>query len=276
MSTRVQEARPDEAYRAIGILDSGVGGLTVLREMEKLLPGERLIYVGDTARMPYGPRPVSQVRRYALEMITFLRHQDVKLIVVACNSAAAAGLSHYQRLCAEPVLGVIEPGVREALARTSNGRIGVIGTAGTIGSGAYESTLRRLDPGVAVFSKACPLFVLLVENDLLDTEEALGAARQYLAPLVEAEIDVLILGCTHYPLMEDLIRQIVGPEVTLVNSARAIAASVASVLDASGTVNPLPGGEPRQHFFVTGRPGPFEEVGGRLLGREIRAYAVQL
>ncbi len=264
------------AHRAIGVIDSGVGGLTVVREISRRLPRESVIYFGDTARMPYGPRSYEEVRRFTFEMIAFLKHQEIKMLVVACNSATAAGLSAYQAECEQPVLGVIEPGVRAALAQSRNGKIGVIGTVGTINSSEYEKALRRNNGELQIFSKACPLFVLLVENNLVDTPEAEKVAYEYLTPLVSKGIDALILGCTHYPLMEGLIHKVAGPAVNLINSAQEIAADVEAILNANGMNNPLDSEDPRYRFFVSGSPEPFEEVGAKLLKREIKAYQVKL
>ncbi|MGM0652235.1 MAG: glutamate racemase [Bacillota bacterium] len=265
-----------EAHKAIGVIDSGVGGLTVVKEISRRLPQERIIYFGDTARMPYGPRSYSDVRRFAFEMIEFLNHQGVKMLVVACNSATAAGLSAYQANCEQPVLGVIEPGVRSAIGRSKSGRIGVIGTVGTINSSEYEKALHKKNINLHVVSKACPLFVLLVENNLVETPEARKVAQEYLAPFVEENIDALILGCTHYPLMEALIQEVVGPSVKLINSAEEIAAEVESILVDNKMANPLDSDGARYRFFVSGGPEPFEEVGAKLLNREIKAYQVKL
>ena len=187
-----------ERNQAIVLLDSGVGGLTVAKEIFCQLPWERIVYFGDTARMPYGPRPHSEVRGYARQIIRFLETQDIKLAIVACNSATAAGLPNYQAEFGLPIIGVIEPGVRAALKHTRTKRIGVIGTAGTVASRAYEQSIHRLDPSVEVFSQACPLFVLIVENGLVDTPEAQRVAEEYLRPMQANGVDVLILGCTHY------------------------------------------------------------------------------
>ncbi len=262
------------AYKAIGILDSGVGGLTVMQEIYRLLPGESIVYFGDTARMPYGPRSHEEVRRFTLEIIEFLQTQEIKLLVVACNSATAAGLPCYQQRTNLPVIGVIEPGVKAALDYTRNSRIGVIGTTGTINSSAYQTALKSHRPDLHVTSRACPLFVLLVENDLVDSPEAERVAREYLDPFREADIDTLILGCTHYPLMSGLIQQVVGPRVHLVSSASATAGQVREILISQKLLNPLPYEQPRHRFFVSGIPAGFEQVGSKLLKREVKAYQV--
>lgn len=265
-----------DSHKAIGVIDSGVGGLTVVREISKHLPHESIVYFGDTARMPYGPRCYDEVRGFVFEMLEFLKHQEIKMVVVACNSATAAGLSSYQENIDLPVLGVIEPGVRAALASSRNRRIGVIGTVGTINSREYERALRKKNGSLHIVSKACPLFVLLVENNLVATPEAIKVAHEYLDPLVADEIDALILGCTHYPLMSDLIQEVVGPDIQLVNSAKEIAAEVEEILGGNANFNLLSNCEPRFRFFVSGNPKPFEEVGSKLLQRVVKAYQVQL
>jgi len=206
------------AYKAIGILDSGVGGLTVFQEIIRQLPHEKIIYFGDTARMPYGPRPDEEVRRFALQIIDFFAEPG--------GQDGRRGLQHGHGGGAFPLPGPLRhsrrgrdrTGVRAALTYTRSGRIGVIGTAGTIRSSAYQKALQEARPDVHIIAKACPLFVLLVENDLVHTPEAEQVAEVYLAPFREAAVDTLILGCTHYPLMSDLIQSTVGPQVQLVNS----------------------------------------------------------
>ncbi|HHX86668.1 MAG TPA: glutamate racemase [Firmicutes bacterium] len=265
-----------DAFKAIGILDSGVGGLTVLQEIYRQLPDERIVYFGDTARMPYGPRSPEEVRRFALEIVNFLQTQEIKLLVVACNSATAAGLPYYQQSIDLPVVGVIEPGVRAALSYTRNCRVGIIGTAGTISSSVYQSALKSHNPNIKIFSRACPLFVLLVENDLVDTPEAEKVAGEYLDPFREAGIDTLILGCTHYPLMSGLIQQVIGPQVRLVSSAEETAVQVNQILTSRQLLNPLPGGRRSHRFFVSGAPAGFEALGSKLLKRRVKAYQVLL
>ena len=266
----------NNAHKAIGVIDSGVGGLTVVKEISRRLPHESIVYFGDTARMPYGPRPYEEVREFVFQMIEFLQHQEIKMVVVACNSATAAGLTYYQQACDLPVVGVIEPGVRAALAQSSSGRIGVIGTVGTISSSEYSRALLKNNSDLNIFAKACPLFVLLVENNLVDTPEAKKVAHEYLDPLVQENIDTLILGCTHYPLMSKLIQEVVGPEVRLINSGEEIAAEVEVILSESGLQNPLNTDNPRYRFFVSGSPANFEDVGSKLLQRRIKTYQVML
>ncbi len=226
--------------------------------------------------MPYGPRAHEEVRNFGRQIIRFLETQDVKMVIVACNSAAAAGLPHYQAEFSLPVIGVIEPGVRAALRHTRTKRIGVIGTAGTIASGAYEETLRRLNPQVTIISQACPLFVLLVENDMVDTPEALRVAEEYLKPLRAADVDVLILGCTHYPLMTNVLQKVMGPDVKLISSADETAGEARSVLRTLALNQATGNGATRHRFFVSGNPLPFTEIGRKLLCRPIEAYQVIL
>ncbi|MDY6826588.1 MAG: glutamate racemase [Bacillota bacterium] len=265
-----------QAHKAIGVIDSGVGGLTVVKEISRFLPQESIVYFGDTARMPYGPRSYEEVRGFVFEIIDFLQHQEIKMLVVACNSATAAGLSYYQEACDLPVIGVIEPGVRASLARSRNKKIGVIGTVGTINSSEYVKALRAKDDSLEIYARACPLFVLLVENDLVQTPEAKAVSHEYLDPLVEKGIDTLILGCTHYPLMFSLIREVVGPQVELINSAEEIAAEMKRILEETSMLNPLDTGQTRYRFFVSGNPHSFEEIGSKILQQKICAYQVHL
>ncbi len=269
---------PLPSCRAIGVLDSGVGGLTVFQEIARRLPHEKIVYFGDTARMPYGPRSEEEVRGFVLQIIDFLQDQEIKMVVVACNTATAAGLPFYRERCDIPVTGVIEPGVRAALAHTGNNRIGVIGTVGTIRSSAYMKALQEAQPGAAlqIVARPCPLFVLLVENDLIDTPEAEKVAAEYLAPFSESAVDTLILGCTHYPIMSDLIQRTVGPKVKLINSAREVARDVKTILAGQQLLNTHPSADPGYRFFVSGNPKSFEEIALKMLRRRIKAYQVLL
>lgn len=251
--------------RAIGVFDSGVGGLTVLRELCRQIPDEALVYLGDTARVPYGTKSPQTVLRYAREAARFLLAQRVKLLVVACNTASAVALDdlaeHYQL----PVVGVIEPGARRALEVTRSGRIGVIGTEGTVRSGAYDRALRAGRPDVVVHAAACPLFVPLAEEGWCAHEIARLAAREYLAPLLDKGIDTLVLGCTHYPLLKQTLQEVVGPGVELIDSAEETAKAVAAVLDRN-LVRRSPGTAVPTRYFVTDIPDRFERVGGAFLG----------
>lgn len=211
----------------IGIFDSGVGGLTVLKALGERLPGERFLYLGDTARLPYGTKSAHTVQRYALNAANHLRQHDVKLLVVACNTASSYALSALAADSLVPVIGVVEPGVRAALA-TGVRRVGVIGTEGTIRSGAYQQALQRLDPGVEVQARPCPLFVPLAEEGWGDHQVTDLVARQYLQPLLDWGVETLILGCTHYPLLRPSLERVVGARVRLVDSASSLAGAVAS------------------------------------------------
>jgi len=251
--------------RAIGIFDSGVGGLTVLRELRRHLPDEELVYLGDTARVPYGTKSPQTVARYAREAAQFLVGQQVKLLVVACNTASAVAIEDLATLHKLPVIGVIEPGARGALAATRTGRIGVIGTEGTVRSRAYERALCAGDPAVKVFAAACPLFVPLAEEGWAEHQIARLAAAEYLAPLLREQIDTLVLGCTHYPLLKHTLQELVGSTVTLIDSAEETAKTVAALLDARGLVRRQDApGLPR--YFVTDAVERFERVGGAFLG----------
>jgi glutamate racemase len=254
--------------RAIGVFDSGVGGLTVLRELRLQIPDEPLVYLGDTARVPYGTKSSPTVLRYAHEAARFLLAQRVKLLVVACNTASAVALEDLARHYSVPVVGVIEPGARRALEITRNGRIGVAGTEGTIRSGAYERALHAGRPDVVVHVAACPLFVPLAEEGWARHEVARLAAREYLAPLLEAGIDTLVLGCTHYPLLKEMLQEVVGPGVLLVDSAQETAKVVASRLKEHSLLHQAAQLQsPR--YFVTDIPDRFERVGGAFLGEEL-------
>jgi len=238
----------------IGVFDSGVGGLTVVRALTRRLPREPLLYLGDTARLPYGTKSPETVARYTARNVAFLVERGVKAIVVACNSASATALD---TLAAPvPIWGVIQPGAKAALSRSRNRRIGVIATEATILSDAYRRTLLSMDPGVEVFSRACPLFVPLVEEGWEDGSVTREIARRYLEPLREEGVDTLILGCTHYPLLTPTLRAVMGDDVTLVDSASAVAESVAEGL--AELQHRDEDGPPRHHVLVTDSSPSFE------------------
>lgn len=257
--------------RAIGVFDSGVGGLTVLKEMLRLLPGEELVYLGDTARVPYGSKSPATVLRYALEAAAFLVEQRVKMLVVACNTASSVALAELEERFNLPVVGVIEPGARKAVAVSRNRRIGVIGTEGTIASGAYTRAIHALAPEVEVFSAPCPLFVPLAEEGWAEHPVALLTAREYLAPLMDSGIDTLVLGCTHYPLLKKTLRQVLGDRVALVDSAEETSRTVESMLN--GRQLPRQGHPGQPRFFVTDIPTRFVRVGGAFLGHDLNSVA---
>lgn len=262
--------------KAIGIFDSGIGGLTVLKEILAKLPDENIIYLGDTARVPYGIRSAETVTRYSFENTHFLLSQEIKMLVIACNTATAISLEAVKKEFPLPVIGVLEPGARAAVAATKTRRIGVIGTEATIGSNAYEKAIRRLAPDAEVMSLACPLFVPLAEEGWTDNDVAELVAETYLAPLRKAGIDTLVLGCTHYPLLKGVIRKAVGQGITLIDSATETAKEVADVLDklkwrGNGA------GEGIRKFYVTDTPARFEMIGKRFLGdSRLRAEQVKV
>ncbi|MCG3171991.1 MAG: Glutamate racemase [Myxococcota bacterium] len=252
--------------RPIGIFDSGVGGLTVLDAIRRELPGEDLVYLGDTARVPYGTRSARVVARYSWNNACFLRDQNIKLLVVACNTATAMALPLLHERLGLPVLGVIEPGVRMAVELIPEGPLAVIGTRGAMGGGAYNRVLEQVQPGRALTSIPCPLFVPLAEEGLTSGILAAEAVRLYLEPL-RGHVRGVILGCTHYPLLKAEISSFLGPEVVLVDSSTAVAGETARLLARSGlAAGPGKGGE---RYFVTDAPGAFQVVGQRFLGRAI-------
>lgn len=245
-----------------------MGGLTVVREMMSQLPNESIIYFGDTARVPYGPKSPDTVLRYSREITSYLRGEGIKALVVACNTATAHALPALREEFDLPIVGVIEPGARAAADATKTQHVGVIGTAGTIKSGAYEKEIRKLLPDARITAQACALFVPLVEEGWVDTEPTRAIARNYLAPLVTAEIDTLVLGCTHYPLMKTVIGNVVGREVRLIDSAYETAREAGSVLRASGLENTTPN-QARYRFIASDAPDTFLSLGQRFLGSSI-------
>ena len=257
--------------RPVGVFDSGIGGLTVAHEIMRQLPAERIVYFGDTARVPYGPKSPDTVRRYSREIAGYLMSQDVKAIVVACNTATAHALPTLQREQSIPVIGVVEPGARAAVAATRRGDLGVIGTAGTIGSGAYERAIRAIAPDANIVARACPLFVPLVEEGWLNTEPTRLIAREYLGPLRAAGIDTLVLGCTHYPLLKPLIGRILGPDVALIDSAHETAAETARVLASRSLLNDAVPSDTRltHRFIASDAADHFLRLGQRFLGSAI-------
>ncbi|SHN29174.1 glutamate racemase [Cryptosporangium aurantiacum] len=251
----------------IGIFDSGVGGLTVARAVLDQLPNEQLIYVGDTAHVPYGPRPIAEVRRFALEVLDHLVERNVKMLVIACNSASAACLRDARERYDVPVVEVVLPAVRRAVAATRNGRVGVIGTRATVTSGAYQDMFAAA-PDVEVTAVACPEFVSFVERGVTSGRQLLGLTQAYLEPLQRAEVDTLVLGCTHYPLLTGVISLVMGDGVTLVSSADETAKDVYRALTARDLLRGDDAGPPQHEFLATGDPGPFARLGRRFLGPE--------
>ncbi len=256
--------------KAIGIFDSGIGGLTVLKELMAALPLENTIYLGDTARVPYGIRSPETVTRYSFENTQFLLSQEIKMLVVACNTASAVSLDAVKKEFPLPVIGVLEPGARAAAAATRTKKIGIIGTEATIGSGAYERAITRLGPDIQVISKACPLFVPLAEEGWVDNDVAELVSERYLAFFRTSGIDTLVLGCTHYPLLKKVIGKAVGPGITLIDSATETAKEVAVVLDKLKWQRPGQGVAERR-YFVTDTPARFEKLGKLFLGDALLA-----
>jgi glutamate racemase len=254
--------------RPIGVFDSGVGGLTVVRELISLLPGEDIVYFGDTARVPYGTKSAETVVKFAREDLEFLRSRDVKLIVVACNTASSIALPLLADESDIPVLGVLLPGARGAAAATRNNRVAVIGTTATINSGAYEKALHDIFGGLEIMSHACPLFVSLAEEGWVDDDVAFMIAKRYLEPLTGFGADTLVLGCTHYPLLKGVISRVMGDGVVLVDSATETAAEVKDTLASAGLLSGSDsGGE--IYVYLSDIPYRFREVGERFLGRPI-------
>ena len=252
----------------IGVFDSGIGGMTVVRALTHHLPHENIIYFGDTARVPYGPKSQQVVREYALQDTDVLLQHDVKLIVIACNTVSAVALDVVQKRAKVPVVGVILPGAKAAAQATKNKRIGVIGTVGTIFSNAYTNAIRQLDSDIKVFGQPCPLFVSLAEEGWIDHKATELIAKEYLFPLTLEKIDTLVLGCTHYPILRDVIGKVLHQSVTLIDSGEATALIVKNMLtdlklNNSSTL------KPNLQFFVSDVPHKFTEIGERFLGTKL-------
>ena len=258
----------------IGVFDSGIGGLTVAHEVIRQLPHESVLYFGDTARVPYGPKSPDTVRRYSREIASFLQEEGVKSIVIACNTATAHALNVLRDEFEMPVIGVVEPGARAAVAATKEGRIGVIGTVGTVKSGAYERAIRVIDPDVVITARACPLFVPLVEEGWTDHEATRLIAHEYLEPLIAADIDTLVLGCTHYPLLKPLLREVLGNDVRLIDSAEETAAETARTL-AAADISAPPDADPTYRFVASDDPLQFLQLGQRFLGDTIEGVEIR-
>lgn len=253
---------------SIGVFDSGVGGLTVVREMIRYLPEEKIVYFGDTARVPYGIKSKETVIRFSIENVLFLLKHNVKLICVACNTVSSFALPVIKSHFRVPIVGVISPGVREAVYATRNKRIGVIGTRGTIKSCSYQQEIEQLSPDVEVTALECPLFVPFVEEGWLSGEVVMDVAREYLEPLKKAKVDTVILGCTHYPLLKPVIKEVMGKGVRLIDSARQVAIEVKRILSAEGLLS-------RKHtrkshsFYVSDNPEWFSDLARSFLGARI-------
>lgn len=259
----------------IGIFDSGVGGLTVARAILDQLPHEPILYLGDTARAPYGPRPLAEVRAFSLEMLDYLVDQGVKVLVIACNSASAAMLRDARERYSIPVIEVIQPAARRAAAATRNGKVGVIGTRATIESKAYDDAFAAA-PHISLISEACPRFVELVERGETSGSEVLKVAHEYLDPLVKEEIDTLVLGCTHYPLLTGVISYVMGDGVTLVSSAEETAKDLYRLLSSHNLLRDASLAAPSHRFECTGDPDDFAHLGRRFLGPEVTSVSRRL
>lgn len=274
MNPSPKPAKDVERSRPIGVFDSGIGGLTVVGALRQLLPNERIFYLGDTARVPYGGKSAATVERYSLEIAAMLLEEHCKTIVVACNTASALALSRLEEMSPVPVTGVIRPGAEAAVAATRNGHIGVIGTRATIKSGAYERAIEALDPALRVTARACPLFVPLIEEGWLESEITDRVVRQYLEPLVEEGIDTLVLGCTHYPLLRQAIGRFLGEPVTLVDSAQNCATAVSQLLQTEELDAPSQS-EGKLAVALTDPPDAFLEVASKALRLEIGAVQLR-
>jgi len=263
---------------AIGVFDSGVGGLTVAKELIRQLPNENIIYFGDIARVPYGIKSKETVIRFSIENILFLLKHDVKLICIACNTVSSVALPVIKNHFRVPMVGVIGPGAREAVYATQNKRIGVIGTRGTIKSRAYEFEIKQLDPNIKITAVACPLFVPFAEEGWLSGDVVTNVAKTYLKPLKDALVDTVILGCTHYPLLKPVIKKVMGEKVSLIDSAKQVAIEVKKILSGEGLMNKGPRGKAhpyalargKQKFYVSDNPEWFSELAQRFLGRPLK------
>lgn len=269
MSSVEKNSRQALRERAIGVFDSGIGGLTVVQQIVRLLPNEHVIYLGDTARTPYGTKSPETIRRYALENAEFLLDKGIKLLVVACNSVSAVALELLEDRVRVPVVGVIEPGARAAVSATRKRKVGVIGTEATIASGAYTRALKALDASLEVYTRACPLFVPLAEEGWVFNDVARAVARRYLTSLKRSGIDTLVLGCTHYPLLSAVIADVLGPGVRLVDSALTTAQAVRELLISRSLVRRAEPGS--VSFFVTDLPERFIKVGHLFMGQPVES-----
>lgn len=254
---------------AIGVFDSGIGGLTVVREIMKLLPNERIVYFGDTARVPYGGKSEETIKKFAIEDANFLIRYEIKMMVVACNTVSATSMDLLKNNFNLPLIGVIEPGARSAVKSTKNGKIGVIGTESTIRSTAYEKAIRRLKENVEIYARSCPLFVPLVEEGWIDEHSTFLIAEKYLDPLRRCGIDTLLLGCTHYPLLKQVISRVMGKSVKLIDSAEETAIEVKQTLENLNMLSNENNSNPFHQFFVSDLPPRFNEIAERCLGRKI-------
>lgn len=251
----------------VGVFDSGVGGLTVAREIMRQIPNEKIIYFGDTARVPYGSKSKETITKYSRQIVHFLQDQQVKAIVIACNTASAYALDEIEKEIDIPMIGVVKPGAKVATEATGNGRIGVIGTEGTVGSHIYSTYINKINPDIKVIGKACPLFVPLVEEGLWQDPVTDEIATRYLSELIDCDIDTLILGCTHYPLIRSTVGKIMGEKVTLVNPAYETARELKELLERENLLNEkIPGlGDNRYRFYVSDMADKFKTFANSIL-----------
>jgi glutamate racemase len=252
----------------IGVFDSGIGGLTVVRALMERMPLENMIYFGDTARVPYGLKSVETISGYATQITEFLLQKKVKLLVVACNTMSSVALQVIEDLSPVPVLDVVDAGARSAVAETHTKYVGVIGTPATINSNAYARAIKRYDPEIRIFSQPCPLFVPLVEEGWLDHKVTRITAEEYLEPFLAKDVDTLVLGCTHYPLLKPLLKEVLGDKIRLVDSAHAITEQAGELLTRYNLRNNQQK-PPEYRFYVTDVPIRFQEIGERFLGRRL-------
>ncbi|OGX26553.1 MAG: glutamate racemase [Omnitrophica WOR_2 bacterium RIFCSPHIGHO2_01_FULL_48_9] len=253
---------------AIGVFDSGLGGLTVVKELLRLLPNEDIVYFGDTARVPYGTKSKESIIRFSKENVSILLKHKVKMIVVACNTSSSFALPVLRESFSLPILGVIKPGAKKAVETTRNRRVGIIATSATINSGEYVREIKRLNPAVKVTAQACPLFVPLVEEGWFEKDVTRDVARQYLAALKKTQVDTLILGCTHYPLLKPILKKVMGQGVMLVDSAQEVAREVKQLLEYTRQ-NKVVKSRPRHEFLVSDEPKHFSKLAQKFLGRAI-------
>lgn len=259
---------PPNCDAPIGIFDSGVGGLTVYRAIKRRLPNESLIYLGDTARVPYGTRSLATVERYALEDVAFIQSKKVKAIVIACNTISALAANRLREQSPVPVVGVIRAGARRAVGATKSGYVGVIATEGTIASGAYERTMLSMRGGLEIISRACPLFVPLAEEGWVDHSVTRQVAEEYLAEMRASRVDTLVLGCTHYPILRPIIEQVMGDQIAYIDSGEAVADVVANMLSEQGLLRTA-NEPPAEEFYVTDSASRFRRVAELFLGRPL-------
>ena len=266
-----KEVSPDAP---IGVFDSGLGGLTVVKELRRRLPSERIVYFGDTARLPYGIKSEKQIREFSRENTEFLLHQRIKALVVACNSSSSAAFSFLKSRYGLPIVDVIWPASERACEVTTKGKIGVMATQATVSSGAYERALRKLDPKIRVFSNACPLLVPFVEEGIFDGSVIEMVLKRYLAPLLKQKMDTLILGCTHYPMLRETIQKMVGPKMKLIDSAPAAVGKLDRMLSERGASRATERGRGKLEVFVSDLAPKFLAIGARFLGEPLKDVKV--